>query len=143
MECKHCGESDYRKDGNTRGKQRYYCKACGRRFVATDDRTPYTHQQKLAAMALYKEGMGFRAIGRFLGISRQTALRWIQLAGEEIKRIVRGELPEDLPAMDMIVIDEMWHYTQKNATNCGYGLLCLPAPDASSPSKWVLVVLKR
>jgi hypothetical protein len=111
-------------------------------FSSGDGRTRYTDHQKLAALALYKEGMGFRGIGRYLGVSYQTVLRWTQSAGEEIKRIVRGDLPKDLPAMDMIVIDEMWHYTQKNRINCGYGLLYLPARDASSLSKWVLVALK-
>jgi hypothetical protein len=141
MLCKHCGESDYRKDGILRGKQRYTCKHCMRCFSSGDGRKRYNDHQKLAALALYKEGMGFRGIGRYLGVSYQTVLRWTQTAGEEIKRIVRGDLPKDLPSMDMIVIDEMWHYTQKNRINCGYGLLYLPARDASSPSKWVLVVL--
>ncbi len=124
-----------------RGQQRYYCKACARRFTGSDGRTRYSDQQRLMALALYREGVGFRGIGRLLGISYQTILRWTQSAGEEIKRIIRAELPQDLPAMDMVVIDEMWHYTQKNAINCGYGLLYLPSPGASSPSRWVLVAL--
>lgn len=143
MQCKHCGESRYRKDGTTRGKQRYFCKSCRRRFIGADGRTVYSDQQKLAALALYKEGVGFRGIGRFLGISYQTILRWTESAGEEIRRIVRGELPETLPDMDMIVIDEMWHYTQKNKTNYGYGLLYLPSPGGRLPSKLALVALNR
>ncbi len=143
MCCKHCGESSYRKDGKTRGFQRYFCKSCQRRFMAADGRTGYSDQQRLAAFALYKEGVGFRGIGRFLGISYQTILRWTQSAGEEIRRIVRGELPQSLPEMDMIVIDEMWHYTKKNKTNYGYGLLFLPSAGGHLPSKLALVALNR
>lgn len=75
MECKHCAEKRYRKDGIVRGKQRYYCKSCGRRFINSDGRKRYSDQQKLAALALYKEGVGFRGIGRLLGIPYVTIMR--------------------------------------------------------------------
>jgi tetratricopeptide (TPR) repeat protein len=41
----------------------------------------------------------------------------VRSIGDEVKRIVRNELPEDLPKMDMILIDEMWHYTKKYIQN--------------------------
>lgn len=137
--CKHCGESDYRKDGWVRGVQRYYCKACARRFTVGDRRSGYTEHQRLLVMALYKEGVGFRGIERLTGISHVTAMRWVREFGHQIKVQVLDTLPQDLPEMDMIVIDEMWHYTQKNSENYGYGLLYLTSPDASLPSKWALV----
>lgn len=140
MHCKHCGESDYRKDGWTRGVQRYFCKCCGRRFTESDRRTSYRDQQRLMVLTLYKEGVGFRGIERITGVSHVTAMRWIRELGREIKQQVLRSLPEDLPHMDMVVIDEMWHYTQKNKTSCGYGLLCLTSRDGCSPSKWALVV---
>lgn len=53
-----------------------------------------------------------------MGLSGEAALflqimRWMQSMGDEVKRIIRSELPDDLPNMDMILIDEMWHYTPK------------------------------
>lgn len=56
--------------------------------------------QKLAAFALDKEGVGFRGIGRLLGISYVTATRWIASMGDEVKRII--------PKCDQICLHHLW-----------------------------------
>jgi hypothetical protein len=63
--------------------------------------------------------------------------------GKALMKQIKGSLPESVDALDIIEIDEMWHYTQKKNASCGYGLLYLVVPAESSPSRWVLAVGKR
>jgi hypothetical protein len=98
---------------------------------------------KLQALRLYTENVGLRSIARLLGISPTTAMRWIADAGRQVMETMKASLPAGVDGMDIIEIDEMWHYTQKNSANFGYGLLYLGSRGASSPSMWALVVAKR
>lgn len=65
MHCPVCAGPTW-KAGIQRGKQRYKCKTCGYHFTQsmTKNYPPEMHQK---AVALYLEGLGFRAIGRLLG----------------------------------------------------------------------------
>ena len=56
-----------------------------------------------------------------------------------IKDAVLSKPIEISESLDVIEIDEMWHYVQKNKENYGYGLLTLVPKSASLQSKWVLV----
>ena len=141
MHCIHCGSHEYCKNGKTKGKQRYRCNACGYNFTNMHGRG-YSPDKRLAALKLYKEGLGFSAIARFLAVSDVTVLNWVRGAGEKIKELLLAQTPATIDGMDVIEIDEMWHYTQKNSTNYGYGLLCLASHDASLPWKWAVVDTK-
>lgn len=141
MHCIHCGSRNYCKNGTTKGKQRYRCKECGYNFTNLHGRG-HSPDKRLAALKLYKEGLGFSAIGRFLGVSDVTALNWVRSAGEKIKEALLAQVPATIDGMDIIEIDEMWHYAQKNSANYGYGLLCLASADASLPSKWAVVATR-
>lgn len=55
--------------------------------------------------------MGLRAIGRILNVSNVTALNWIRIFGKSLKEHVQAELPDDIRHVDVIEIDEMWHFT--------------------------------
>ncbi|MEZ5837386.1 MAG: hypothetical protein R3D03_16930 [Geminicoccaceae bacterium] len=57
------------------------------------------------ALQLYLEGMGFRAIGRVLGVSNVAVLKWIRAFGEEVERMRRPGPPPKIA-----MIDEMWHF---------------------------------
>lgn len=142
MHCGRCGSGSYHKSGRMKGRQRYLCRDCGYHFTNTHGRG-YTLETKLWALRLYKEGVGFRGIGRLLGVSNVTVLKWMRDIGEQLKNQALAQLPADVDAMDVIEIDEMWHYTQKNSANYGYGLLCLVPRDASLPLKWAAVAEKR
>ena len=83
------------------------------------------------ALQLYLEGMGFRAIGRVLGVSNVTVLNWIRAFGEEAERL---RSPEPPPRMAMI--DEMWHFIHAKKTNAGCGLRCVISQDGSSAFIW-------
>ena len=141
MQCSRCGSGSFHKSGRMNGHQRYKCRDCGYHFTNAHGRG-FPLEMKLWALRLYKEGVGFRGIGRLLGISNVTALKWIRDIGTHLKQQALSQLPADVDAMDMIEIDEMWHYTQKNSANYGYGLLCLVPRDASLPLKWAAVAEK-
>ena len=141
MQCPKCNSSSNHKDGFASGKQRYRCKSCDCRFTQSHKRG-YSFEKKLEALRLYKEGCGFRRIGRLIGVSNVTILNWIKAFGDEAKRQVLSQ-PVDLDDMDIVVLDELWHYTQKNSANYGCGLLYLCEPDVCLPSKLALVVLSR
>lgn len=142
MHCIACGGTDYRKNGVNKGKQRYVCKGCGYTFTNAHGRGK-PPALKLQALRLYTENAGLRSIARLLGVSPSTAMRWVADSGRQIMERMRATLPSDIDGMDVIEIDEMWHYTQKNSTNSGFGLLYLETPDASSPWKLVRVAQSR
>ena len=68
------------------------------------------------------EGMGFRVIGRILNVSNVSVLRWIQSAGEQVKTYLNSSLPDNLHEIEIIEMDEMWHFTIKKNENYGFGL---------------------
>ena len=140
MQCPKCSGQAFHKDGRVCGHQRYRCKSCDCRFTRST-RHGYGMEKKLQALAMYREGVGFRGIGRLLGVSNVAVLKWIRAFGAEIKARMLAE-PLDIKDMDVVVLDELWHYTQKNSASSGYGLLCLCAPDGSLPLRWALVVPK-
>ena len=132
MHCLRCGCDSYCKAGFTKGKQRYKCRECGYHFTNTHGRG-YPPEIKLYALRLYTENMGIRSIGRILGVHSSTVVHWVREGGQQLMERFRESMPEKLDAMDIIEIDEMWHYTQKKSASCGYGLLCLTSRDGYSP----------
>lgn len=141
MHCCRCGSGSFYKSGRMNGKQRYRCRECGYHFTNMHGRG-FPLETKLWALRLYKEGVGFRGIGRLLEVSNVTVLKWMRDIGASLKARVLSQLPQDVDAMDVIEIDEMWHYTKKNSENYGCGLLCLVPRDASLPLKWAAVAEK-
>lgn len=141
MHCPKCSSESFHKDGFVSGRQRYRCRGCDCRFTQSRKRG-YSFEKKLEALRLYKEGCGFRRIGRLIRVSNVTVLNWIKAFGEEARAHILSQ-PVDLKDMDVVVLDELWHYTQKNSENYGYGLLYLCEPGGSSRSKLVLAAPNR
>ena len=139
--CPKCQSKQYHKSGKVRGKQRYKCKNCGCHF--TQSEPPGMGMEiRLKAFALYREGLGFRAIGRLLKVSNVAVLYWIRHFGKEVEEKISKQVSE-IEKGDIVVMDELWHYTQKNKENYGYGLLCLFPRESSLPLKWALVAPKQ
>jgi len=86
--------------------------------------------------------MGFRSIGRVLGVSNVTVLNWIRQFGKITKAYVQTKLPEDIHDIEVIEIDEMWHFTQKKNAKSGYGSLSKDQPKKSLGFQWEVVVKK-
>jgi transposase len=129
MNCPKCGSADCSKDGIVKGKQRYKCKSCGyRHTVQYRGISPVIKRQ---ALQLYLEGLGFRAIGRFLKCSHVAVYNWIKAHGESIDAI------RSAAGVDVVEMDEMHTYIGSKKTFAGYGLLLIDMENGSSTAKWV------
>ncbi len=70
--CPKCGSQEYRKNGKVRGRQRYLCQKCGYNFSVPKLGKAKPPEVQRQALHLYVEGMSFRGIQRWLGISHVT-----------------------------------------------------------------------
>ena len=141
MYCPKCESRDYVKSGFTRGKQRHKCKSCGCNFTQSHLRD-YSFKVKFQAAKMYLEGMGFRSIGRMLGVSNVTVLNWIREFGSITKAYVQTKLPKDIHDIEVVEIDEMWHFTGKKSGSSGFGLPLTDQHKKSLDFQWEVVVGK-
>ena len=141
MLCPKCKTKKYTKNGFALQKQRYKCKNCGCNFTQ-NQKHGASIERKLQALQLYLEGMGFRAIGRTLKVSNVTVLNWIRDFGKSIKHYVQTEFPDDIRQIDVVEIDEMWHFTKKKNEKFGYGSLSKDPLRKSSAFQLAVVVKK-
>jgi len=122
MNCTHCGSAEWRKNGRHQGVQRYRCTSCGRYF--TDKPPKFGRQIEAEALDMYLNNVGIRKIGRFLGASPAAVLKWIGKAHRVLSAQLAGaatQLETDLP--DIIEMDEIYTFVQKNSSVPSYGLL--------------------
>ena len=64
---------------------------------------------------MYLEGLGFRSIGRFLGVSNVSVLNWIRDFGKKVQ-----ELNADSQQIEMVEVDEMHSFVGSKKTTVGY-----------------------
>lgn len=62
---------------------------------------------------MYLEGLGFRAIGRLLDVSHQTAYRWVRQAGEQHQ--IQLDNSQDI---NIVELDEIHSYTKHKKNYC-------------------------
>jgi transposase-like protein len=128
-QCPRCNAKNFCKDGMVKQKQRYKCKECNFRFTVEKIGKP--DKLKRDALVLYLEGLGFRSIGRIIGVSNVTVLNWIRSFGEKIDEIRN---PEDI---EVVEIDEMHSYVGSKKTIVGFGLLLIEMGANSSTVRLV------
>jgi transposase len=129
MNCPKCGSVDCSKDGIVKERQRYKCKSCGyRHTVPYRGISPVIKRQ---ALQLYLEGLGFRAIGRFLKCSHVAVYNWIKAHGESIEAL------RSAAGVEVVEMDEMHTYIGSKKTFAGYGLLLIGMGNGSSTARWV------
>ena len=87
MNCPKCNSSMRVKSGLIKGRQRYKCKECGCNYTVEIKSTAKPKSQKKQALHLYLEGLGFRSIGRFLGVSNISILNWIRSFGKNVQEL--------------------------------------------------------
>ena len=119
MKCSRCNSTQSVKNGIVHDRQRRRCKNCGYNYTREGPRGKPPELRRMA-VHLYLEGMGFRGIGRVLGVSNVTALQWVRQCAAVVAPLARAERPRQVAVMEM---DEMWHYLQKNEQ--ALGLACL------------------
>ena len=83
MGCSRCKSSECIKAGQVRGRQRYRYKSCGYHYIV-ERRSDYIEPHiKALAVKMSLEGMGYRAIGRVLGVSNVSVLNRVQRKSTE------------------------------------------------------------
>lgn len=117
--CPRCGSDKIIKSGFVAGKQRFRCRSCGFQFTRSVPRGR-PQKEKVLAVLLYLHGMSMRSIGKIIGVSVVTVLRWIR---DFARRYAHKPEPEG--KTQVMELDEMWHYLGKKSANSGYGRLII------------------
>ena len=114
--CPACGGAVLIRSGHACGRQRWRCKGCGRQFTRTTPRgKPAAIKQR--AVALYcTGGPSMNAIGKHVGVSAQSVMRWLRRHAEQ-------HCPKPVPAggAAVVEIDELWHFLEKRRASFGSG----------------------
>lgn len=134
--CPECTSKLNVKNGRVREVQRYKCKSCGCNFTIEHKGRGKPEEQKRLALHMYLEGMGIRGIGRILKVSNVTVLTWVRSFCEKIKDLRKDIKPQCVEVMEL---DEMWHFIQKKRTNFGSGSLMIGSDNNQLPSSVVVV----
>jgi transposase len=140
--CKRCQSEKVVKSGQVRKKQRWLCKDCQLNFVAGDERKQWrevkNQKKKALALLLVSLGLSFRAASIVVGVVRNTVYEWFKAFAN------KAELPQPEGHLDVVDMDEMWHFVQSKKTSAGFGKpqrLLLVQLD-SSMSKWGIVAVE-
>ena len=136
ISCKSCSSKEYVKNGFVRGLQRYRCKNCGCNFTNTKTRGK-PEAMKALAVLLYgicnaSQGM----IARLLSVSHVSIYRWIRKEAETM------ELPEVSEDVEIVQIDEMWHFVNGKKTRFGSGKPMIHFQGRMLPGKLVHVLIE-
>ena len=92
---------------------------------------------KAMAVLLYAMGnMSFGMIGRILGVSDVSILRWVRAEAEA--------LPEPAVPADVkvLVLDEMWHFVKKSQARFGSGAPMILSAGELWPGFWAAVMMQ-
>ena len=141
MDCPKCNGKRSVKSGFNVGRQRYKCKLCGCNYTQSVSRSKPIHIKKLA-LHMYLEGLGFRSIGRILGVSNVAVLKWIRKAGE----VLQEKIPENAAfskKVEVMELDEMWHFIQKKTTESGCGWLLIETAQPRESGRLEVVTVYR
>ena len=120
--CPKCTSYNFVKAGFISESQRYKCKKCG--YFFTKKCLGYDIEIKIKAIRMFREGLGFRSIGRLLDVSFQSVANWVRNFGKILKENVKIESD-----FNIVEVDEMWRYIKKNSKNCGFGLLLIQSEN--------------
>ncbi len=126
MNCPKCNSSSHKKNGIVGGHQRYKCSDCGYNYTVELKSTAFSASVKRQALQLYLEGLGFRSIGRVLGVSHVSVQKWIQKFGQELEALKSEN------EISIVEMDEMHTYIGNKKNIAGSGLLLIELGKSSS-----------
>jgi transposase-like protein len=129
--CPKCESERIWKSGFKGGRQRYKCRECMYHF-SSEKQKGFSDEIKAKAIQLYLEGLGFRAIGRFLGVSQVSVMNWVKAAGN----LVQMSPPEKV---EVVECDEMCITIGEKNKKFGYGSVFAVSAEKSSGMCWVIV----
>jgi len=126
MNCPRCKSPNHKKNGKISERQRYQCHDCGYNYSVEIKSTASSAFVKRQALQLYLEGLGFRSIGRILGVSHVSVQNWIKKYGKDL---------EDLKSeneISVVELNEMHTYIGNKKNIAGPGLLLIELGKNSS-----------
>ena len=136
VHCRKCGSEAFAKNGFIAGTQRYKCKQCGFQFTReTSHGKPM--KDKILALILYLSGLSMNMIGKIVGVSTQSVMRWINMFYEKF-----AANAESQSNIEEIEVDEMVSYITKKKITSGSGKLLIITLENLSAGNVVIVVPK-
>ena len=75
---------------------------------------------------MYLEGLGFRSIGRILGVSNVAVLKWVKNIGKTVEELSSDS--NKTKSVEIMELDELWHFVSKKKTSVGSGWLLIEVP---------------
>ena len=125
MICPECQSSNLKKNGHKRGKQNYFCKNCRLQFIDSYSSLGSPDSVKKYCLHLYLEGNGFRRIERLTGVSHNTVINWVKLAGLSLpQQPDYDEIPEVAQIDELQTFvgnkkNKIWLWTAVNKGSAG------------------------
>ena len=133
MDCPKCKSKRYVKAGFVKDRQRFKCRECHYLYTVSEKSTTKPVTMKRFALHLYLEGLGFRSIGRLLGVSNVCVLKWIRAFGEQVASIRTGE------RINVVEIDELHTYIGKKTLLDYFNSINLPFFNEDSSDNFSFV----
>ena len=84
--CPRCSNNNFIRDGIVKGRQHYKCKQCFYHYSVLP-KAGISTELKALAIKMYLEGLGFRSIGRILGVSNVSVLNWVRSYGQRAQAL--------------------------------------------------------
>ena len=79
LKCFHCQSENLVRNGKIEnGKQRCWCKDCGRMSRDNPQPNDYTPPERETILAAYQERSSLRGLTRAFGVSRNTVSGWLK-----------------------------------------------------------------
>ena len=85
VRCKSCGCKDVIKNGIVRGHQRYRCRGCRYNFIQTPRHGVPSAIKSLRLVLYGLCGVSMNKIGKILGVSNVSILKWVRKEAQQIK----------------------------------------------------------
>ena len=122
MDCRHCGSGETVRNGRHAGVQRYRCRSCGR--YCRESEPKFGKAVEARALDMYLNNVGIRKIARFTGASPAGVLKWIRKAHKALSaQLAQAAQTVEAGMPDVIEMDEIYTFVQKNDAGRSYGLL--------------------
>jgi transposase len=134
--CKACGGLRCVKNGFDREQQRYRCSECRYNFTDTKPRGENPAKKALALLLYGMGNMSFRMIARVLGASHVAVYKWVRAEAEKLPE------PEIPATVEIVNLDEMWHFVKKRLRNSGFGARMTLSVGELWPGCVVAVMMK-
>lgn len=125
MQCTHCGNVKYVKNGKYSGIQRYKCCKCKRTF--SDKVRKFTYADKERCIEMYLDNAGIRNCARRMKCSPSLVICWIREFAKNLRTDLQeaGENFSEQSIPEVIEMDEIYARVKKGLQEPKYGLLIL------------------